>query len=225
MEIKKIYIILIISYLLSNQLDDYLVNFYGIPMATVTISNMDTLYNDIPATKLIFQTKTNSLASKLFKVDNIYETIIDNSNFNILSFSKTTYQPNIANKLYTINSKLGTKYYNAEFIIPEKCFNIFSLLYYLSITPMEKISKSVRLEREGVIYNCIIYQKMKNGKLELELEFILENENNTPLIEHTDIFTWALFKEKSIKKITVNNFKIEKCYFKSGLSILEATIK
>ena len=99
------------------------------------------------------------------------------------------------------------------------------LLYYLSITPMEKISKSVRLEREGVIYNCIIYQKMKNGKLELELEFILENENNTPLIEHTDIFTWALFKEKSIKKITVNNFKIEKCYFKSGLSILEATIK
>ena len=89
MEIKKIYIILIISYLLSNQLDDYLVNFYGIPMATVTISNMDTLYNDIPATKLIFQTKTNSLASKLFKVDNIYETIIDNSNFNILSFSKT----------------------------------------------------------------------------------------------------------------------------------------
>ena len=225
MEIKKIYIIFIISYLLSSQLDDYIVDFYGIPMATVSMSNIDTLYNDIPATKLIFQTKTNNLASRLFKVDNIYQTIIDNSNFNILSFSKTTFQPNVTNKLYTVNSKLGAKYYNEEFIIPQKCFNIFSLLYYLSITPINEINNSVKLEREGVLYHCVIYKKKINGKLELELEFILEDQNNTPLIEHTDIFTWALFKENSIKKIIVNNLKIEKCYFKSGLSILEATIK
>jgi len=225
MEIKNFYIILIISYLLSSQLDDYIVHFYGIPMATVTISSTDTVYNNIPATKLIFQTKTNNLASKLFKIDNTYKTIIDTANFNILSFSKTTYQPNVVNTLYTENSKLGTKYYNEEFIIPQKCFNIFSLLYYLSITPMEKISNSVKLEREGVIYNCVIYKKKVNNKLELELEFILENQNNTPLIEHTDIFTWALFKENSIKKITIDNLKIEKCYFKTGLSILEATIK
>ena len=100
----------------------------------------------------------------------------------------------------------------------------FSLLYYLSITPIHNIDKSVKLERVGVIYNCIIYKKKVNNKLEVELEFILKEKNNTPLIEHTDIFTWALFKEKSIKKIVINNFKIEKCYFKSGLSILQATI-
>ena len=86
MEIKKYYIILIASFLLSNTLDEYTVSFYGVPMASVKISSTDTLYNKIPATKLIFKTETNNFASKFFKIDNMYQTIIDNSNFNILAF-------------------------------------------------------------------------------------------------------------------------------------------
>jgi len=225
MEIKKYYIILIASFLLSNTLDEYTVSFYGLPMASVKISSIDTLYNKIPATKLIFKTETNNFASKFFKIDNMYQTIIDNSNFNILAFEKITYQPNVTNKLYTINSNLGPKYYNTNFLIPKNCFNIFSLLYYLSTTPFEKINTSVKLEREGLIYNCIIAKNKINDLLEFELEFISTNQTNEPLIKHTDIFTWALFKENSVKKIIINNFKIEKCYFKAGLSILEANIK
>tara|TARA_B110000014_G_C20099248_1_gene576684 strand:- start:653 stop:1330 length:678 start_codon:yes stop_codon:yes gene_type:complete len=225
MEIKKYYIILIASLLLSNTLDEYTVSWYGIPMAIVQISSRDTIYNKIPATKLIFKTETNNFASKLFKIDNMYQTIIDNSNFNILAFEKITYQPNITNKLYTINSNLGPQYYNTNFVIPKNCFNIFSLLYYLSTTPFEKINKSVKLEREGLIYNCIITKYKTNDLLEFEFEFISTNQANEPLIKHTDIFTWALFKENSSKKITINNFRIEKCYFKTGLSILEANIK
>ena len=94
----------------------------------------DTIYNDINAIKLRFETKTNKLTSTLFKVNNSYETIINKKSFEILSFKKSTYQPNVTNQLYTINSENGLIYNDSiNFIIPKNCFNIFSLLYYLFI--------------------------------------------------------------------------------------------
>ena len=46
-----------------------------------------------------------------------------------------------------------------------------------------------------------------------------------PLIKHTDIFTWALFKENSKKYITVDyeNNEIMNCVFDLGLLKMTAT--
>ena len=223
---KNYFIILILSYLLSNSVDQYSVYWFGIPMADVTITNQDTIYNDINAIKLHFETKTNKLTSRLFKVDNSYETIINKKNFEILSFKKSTYQPNVTNQLYTINSENGLIYNDSiNFIIPKNCFNIFSLLYYLSTTPFDKIKNIVTLEKEGLIYNCEIYKNNKNKYSEFELKFNLITQTDKPVIQHTDIFTWGLFKENGTKKIIVNNNKIKQCHFEFGLSHLKANIK
>ena len=145
MEIKNYIIIIFISFLLSNSTTEYSVHLYGIPMADVIMSNKDTLYNNINACKIKFETTTNQVISQIFKVDNVYETIIKKDNFEILSFKKETYQPDVINKLYTIPSIEGIKYSDSNFIIPKNCFNIFSLLYYLSITPFNQIQNKVML--------------------------------------------------------------------------------
>ena len=142
-----------------------------------------------------------------------------------MSFSKNTYQPNVINTLYTVNVEEGIKYNSTDFIIPKNCFNIFSLLYYLSITPFNQIKTIVKLEREGLIYECEIYKKNAHGLFEFELKFNLIDKKNISIIKHTDIFTWGLFKKGGTKKIIINNSKIQQCNFKIGLSYLRANIK
>jgi len=225
MEMKKYYIILILQLLLSNNIAEYEVSLYKIPMANVTI-NYDTInFKNKKAIRLKFETKTNNFASKVFKVNNDYETIIDPNSFDILSFQKNTYQPGLQNKLNTINKNNNVIYANTDIIIPKNYFNIFSLLYYLTVTPFNKIEKNINLEREGSIYSCIINKTKIDDVYQYELIFKLINTNKIPIIEYTDIFTWAIFKKNSYKKINVHQNKIKSCMFSFGITSLEAKIQ
>jgi len=226
MEMKTYYLILglLLSLILpSNR--EYTVSLYGIPMADVIIDIKDTIYNNIPAVKLGYKTKTNKLTSTIFKVDNVYETIIDQNTLQILSFQKSTFQPNVVNNLYTKYDDNVIKYNDSQTIIPAQCFNIFSLLYYLSNKPFELIQDSVLVEREGLMYNCQLLKSQIKDSFEFELKFELINDTNNAVIEHTDIFTWALFKPDGNNKIIINKSEIQTCQFKSGFTNLKASIK
>ena len=223
---KKYLIILIFQLLVSNDIMKYEVSLYKIPMAEVTINYKNTFFQKKEAINLTFKTHTNKFASKIFKVNNDYETIIDPNNFNILSFKKNTYQPGLSNQLHTINKGDNVIYVNTDIIIPENYFNIFSLLYYLTITPFEKVQTNIKLEREALLYDCIIKKNKTESFYEYELIFDLINKQQVPIIENTDMFTWAVFKENSYKKIIVGkNKKIKSCVFSVGLTSLRANLK
>ena len=223
---KKYLIILIFQLLVSNDIMKYEVSLYKIPMAEVTINYENTFFQNKKAINLTFKTHTNKFASKIFKVNNDYETIIDPNNFNILSFKKNTYQPGLSNQLHTINKGDNVIYVNTDIIIPENYFNIFSLLYYLTITPFEEVQTNIKLEREALLYDCIIKKNKTESFYEYELIFDLINKQQVPIIENTDMFTWAVFKENSYKKIVVDkNKKIKSCVFSVGLTSLRANLK
>ena len=223
---KKYLIILIFQLLISNNIMKYEVSLYKIPMAEVTINYQNIFFQNKEAMNLSFKTHTNKFASKIFKVNNNYETIIDPNNFNILSFKKNTYQPGLSNELNTSNQNDNIMYANTNIIIPKNYFNIFSLLYYLTITPFEKVKSNIKLEREGLLYNCIIKKSERKALYEYELIFDLTNKEQAPIIENTDMFTWAIFKENSYKKIIVDkNKKIKSCVFTFGLTSLKANLK
>ena len=228
MEIKKYIIIIVISFLFSSQETNYNVTLYGIPMATVEILFNDTNYNNFKTVTLTFETKTTSMMTQIFEVDNHYETIIMKENFDIVSFKKTTYQPNVTNQIKTISENKNITYEGTNIRIPKQHFNIFSLLYYLSNTPFKDIKSVVDLEREGLHYKCIINKKRIENFYEIELEFhLLEEQNQNPVFENSDIFTWALFRDGARNKVIIDSSlnQIQKCIFSLGFSNLEAEIK
>jgi len=228
MEIKKYIITLVVSFLLSNQVTNYNVTLYGVPMANVEISFKDTDYNNLNVVTLNFETKTTTMMTQIFEVDNKYETIIKKNNFDIISFKKITYQPNVTNQIKTILENENVIYEGTNIIIPKQHFNIFSLLYYLSNTSFEDIESIVDLEREGLHYKCIINKKRIKDFYEIELEFrLLPEQNQTPVFENSDIFTWALFRDGARNKVTIDPSlnQIQKCIFSLGFSNLEAEIK
>ena len=225
MEMKKYVLIIFSCYTLAAEGSNYQVTLYNIPMANVKIEYADTILNKIKAIELNFSTETNNLTSQLFKIDNTYKTIINEDTMDILYFEKSTYQPNVTNKIQTINKKGGIIYQNTDILIPKKHFNIFSLLYYLENTPFEMIENEINLEREGLIYQCIIDKEVNESFSKFILTFNLIENNRSPVVEKSDIFTWALFKKGSNNKIVINNSRIESCHFKSGLTNLKASVK
>ena len=228
MEIKKIIIILLIAYVCPNKLLEYQVTLYGIPMAKVNMEFKDTTYTDTEAMALYFKTSTNNIISQFFKVDNKYQTIIEKNNLDIMSFKKITYQPNVSNEIATITKNKDILYQGTNILIPKQHFNIFSLLYYLSVTSFDEIKSEVNLEREGLIYKCIIKKKKKDALYEFELEFeLVKDSHGISVFENTDIFTWGLFRTGAKNKIIINPLlnQITQCTFSVGFSKLEAKIK
>jgi hypothetical protein len=225
MEIKKNYLILLLITIIIPSVDEYIVNLYGIPMANVMIDTKDTIYNKMSAVKLVYKTNTNKITSTIFNIENIYETIIEKESLKILSFKKSTFQPNITNHLYTNYINDTVKYHKSNVFIPNNSFNIFSLLYYLSNKPYESIKDSVIVEREGLMYNCILSKSKINNEIEFKLNLNLINNINNAVIEHTDIFTWALFKKGGNNKVIIKDSKIKSCQFKSGITNLKAYLK
>ncbi len=224
MEMKKILIILFINFYLCSEQMNFNVSMYGLPMANVSIEFNDILFDNKNAVKLSFDTYTNKITSKIFNVDNSYITVIDKKNYNIFSFEKKTTQPGLTNIIKTNFENDQVKYHNSEYIIPKNYFNIFSLLYYLSKTSYDQVKEKVKLEREGLIYDCIIKKAIKDTNYIYNLEFIKVDNQIAPLIEHTDIFTWAIFKDNSKKSIIINkdSKNIISCEFKIGLTSLRA---
>ena len=227
MEIKKhIIFFIFFSFLITNK-HNYNVKLYNISMSNVIMSYADTTLNDETLKKINFETSTYRLISNFFEINNKYETLID-SNFNIKSFKKNTYQPNVSNKIFTINNNDSIFYNNSNIYIPKNHYNIFSLLYYLSITSFANIKSEVNVEREGLFYKCQIKKdKIKSHLYKYTLDFDLIDKNLIPLFIHSDIFTWAIFQENATRIIIVdsNLKKIVKCSFKNGWNKLDAYIK
>ena len=224
MEVKKIIYIFFLAYLFSYE-TEHTVSMFNIPMANVKIEKKDTIYNNINGTKLIFKTSTNRFTSQFFKVDNTYETIINSNTQSILSFKKSTYQPNVTNKLETIFKNDTLVYKGSNKKILKNYFNIFSLLHYLETKPYEQIDSYQIVDREGLLYVCDIKKNKVDDRLEFILKFNLINDLNDAVIQNTDLFTWALFNEGATNKIIIRNSQIEYCSFKSGIANLKSHIK
>jgi len=84
-----------------------------------------------------------------------------------------------------------------------------------------EIPNNCIIEREGLLYDALIDFNEEKSMYNLSLK----NKNNfDPIIEHTDIFTWALFKENYKREIFINpdNKMLEKCVFSKGLMKVSA---
>ncbi len=224
---NKILLIVMVNFFFGSKVIEYSVSFYQIPMANVILEFETENINNKNEIALKFETKTNRFASRIFKVNNTYKTLIKKDSYDILHFSKKTSQPGLYNdlKTYLLNDK--TIYENSKIEIPKNYFNIFSLLYYLSITPFDLVSPSIKLEREGLLYICNIDKYETENENIYTLYFEIIENNNKPVIENTDMFTWAIFKEGSLKEIRVDKVlkEINSCRFSTGISTLNAIKK
>jgi len=222
-----LFIVIMINFIFSTKVIEYNVSFYQIPMANVILEFETKNVINKNEVSLKFETKTNRFASRIFKVNNTYKTLIKKDSYDILHFSKKTSQPGLYNdlKTYLLNDK--TIYENSKIEIPKNYFNIFSLLYYLSITPFNLVDSSIKLEREGLLYICNIEKYETKNENIYNLYFEIIENNNKPIIENTDMFTWAIFKEGSLKEIRVDKVlkEINSCKFSTGISTLKAIKK
>lgn len=215
------YIIIIVVFLnigFSNNILNYKIKYFGIYAADCIIDIQDTIYYNQVSKKINFIVKTKPFFDFLFPIDNKYSIILDENN-SILFFQKTTSQPKVINSLYTVNRNGKIFYDNSDFEILPQYYNIFSILYMI-ISQLE-IPNNCIIEREGLLYDALIDFNEENSVYKLSLK----NKNNfDPIIEHTDIFTWALFKENYKREIFINpdNKMLEKCVFSKGLMKISA---
>jgi hypothetical protein len=82
------------------------------------------------------------------------------------------------------------------------------------------------IEREGLNYKASLL-KLPNGSNLQKYKLNLSANPSTDkigILEHTDIFTWAVFKENAVRTIWVNTSeqRIEKCNFNVGFFYLTA---
>ena len=112
-----------------------------------------------------------------------------------------------------------TIYNNSSIIIEKDYFNIFSLLYFLSENKILDI-QNINIEREGLLYTGTIIpiKIFDNNQILYDLNLVKNKSNNNAIIKHTDIFTWALFKDQAKRKILVdyNQNNIVECIFSNG---------
>ena len=220
-------VLLVLSLLYSSENQYFEVDFFGIPTAEIRFDISDIIYNKKNSKLITVETNSINLTKYIFNIDNYYKTITSENLQTILSFDKKTYQPNVINHIKTsiIND---TVYYDESSVsIPDNYFNIFSLLYFLSINKIIS-PKNINIEREGLLYwgeIIPIYISPDNNIVKYILD--LKKNPNSPhrsIIENTDIFTWALFKEQSKRYITVdyNNNDILECVFTNGLITMYA---
>ena len=212
------------SLLFSNTIH-YSVDLWGIHAADIITTYTDTLFNNIPAIKIKFTTTTTPLVSQFFFVNNSYTTIINKENNRLLSFNKKTSQPELNNFISTYKKNNTLFYTNNNNPVDIFNPNIFTLFYLLQFdNEMDILNSDLILEREGLNYIANITSVKNNNSTIYNLDLqISKNNNLLPVYENTDIFTWAVFKPGSNRKITVSNEnKIIKCEFSKGLIKMKA---
>ena len=210
---KYLLLIIINSFLFSEDNFKYKINILGMPAAKCEYSLVDTVYLDIPAYKINYKVKTTGLYNLFYKVKNKYSIIFKKSNCEILSYSKLSTQPSVKNKINTTYFDNKVEYDNGIQISNNET-NIFVLLYMLSNQYYEKMKNFPIIDREGKKYNAIISVIGADYKLTTN-----EITSKGGVIEHTDIFSWGLFlpnTEKIIKFNREDNI-IESCQFQKGL--------
>ena len=212
MEVKfKFLYILFLYCLFGYEKHEYKIKSFGVPEAKCFVTISDTIYDNQINTLLRYEVRTLNIFNTFYPIKNEYLIIIDD-NYTTKYFEKNTIQPNIQNYIKTESRDDKIYYYDTEYLIPSKTLNIFSLLYALVDESFNRVSYNKNmLEREGKFYFYSI--KKADQKYILDLNPI---DDDNGVIEHTDIFTWALFKSNVQRTITLNNNRIEKCLVKSG---------
>ena len=212
------------SIALSNQSNyDYKIKLYGITVANCNVAYSDTTLNNKDAIKIQYSVKTNRIINRVFKINNDYMIILDSDSYNTLYYNKNTFQPGIINNIETELIDGNIKYKNSNIAINLHDKNIFSILSIIHNNDFNKLSDISLVEREGKYYH-FKYRLIDDNKIKIDLSEV--NHGNKGLIEHTDIFLWGLFKEKSNNTIIFNQHKkyIDKCIFKSGMIKITAKI-
>jgi len=203
------------------------IQFLGIPTAKVILKIESIIFNNQTAKSITFSTNAINLTKYIFNVDNNYNTITSRNMKNILSFSKDTYQPKLVNNIQTSIIANKVIYNNSLIEIPKNTFNIFSLLCFISKNKLKEL-EIFNIEREGLQYKGTIIPIDISDEENIVTYQLYLKENydvrDQPLIQYTDIFTWALFKEKSKKYITIDykNNEILSCTFDIGLIKMSA---
>ena len=116
-------------------------------------------------------------------------------------------------------------YYNdSQTSIPDSAITIFTLFHLMAYDLLN--SETFVIEREGLNYNASLikmHSKDNINKYKLDL---LANPltDSIGVLEHTDLFTWAVFKKNANRLIWVNvaEKRIEKCNFNVGFFTLTA---
>ena len=217
---KVVKLCLLLNVILASQTFHYNIKYLGLNAADCYISVQDTVYQSYDkATKITFIVKTKNFFNLVYPIKNSYSIILDELN-NIIYFNKTTSQPGLSNTLETeiINNKV--LYKGSNFYIKEGQYNIFSLLYQIMLR--NEIPENIVVEREGRLYNG----KIKKDINEYDIYLNIDENNNIGIIENTDIFTWALFKNNSKRKVILddNINRIDKCIFKLGFTSMTASL-
>ncbi|MBT5955664.1 MAG: hypothetical protein HN820_02715 [Candidatus Marinimicrobia bacterium] len=220
----RIIILVLFTALSYTRTHHYKVEFMGVNVAAVTMAHRDTIFENRAATIVEFTATTESVSNYFFPVDNYYEIIHSIDSQQILSFSKKTIQPGLKNELFTIFENDETYYQNTKAKIPNGSITIFTLFHLLAYNLVN--ADNIIIEREGLQYGANLIEMQKNDGIEkYNLELVEQSsKNEIKILEHTDIFTWAVFKENANRLIWVNtkNQRIEKCKFSVGFFSLTA---
>ena len=206
-----------------SETTEFMVSFLGLDAAKVEITEKDTIFNGYEAKSITFKTETVSASKTFFPVDNTYHTIIKNDFSRILYFQKSTSQPWLKNNLKTsvVDNKIF--YENSSIEIPTNYLNIFSLLELVNhITITELLDKQFYLDREGRRYTALFKKGENLDELLLDLNVLDEDVNS--VIEETDIFTWAVFREGAKRILRIKNGKLVYCEFSLGFVTMKAEI-
>ena len=225
---KLAYIIIFFSLLIGEK-SEFIITFMGINSATVSISEYDTLINGKYVKSIQFETHTISGIKTLFPMNNYYHTIINDDFNRILYFNKLTSQPWLKNNISTINKNNNVIYKNSDIEIEQGYQNIFTLLQYLNHISIDKlIKKEFLIDREGLRYKAHFKFSHSNelyDEFQLFLNPIISTKYSS-IVENTDIFTWAVFKENAVRTLRINkkNGKLIYCKFSSGLISMQANL-
>tara|TARA_Y100001960_G_C14742953_1_gene864046 strand:+ start:1629 stop:2306 length:678 start_codon:yes stop_codon:yes gene_type:complete len=210
---------LLLNIVLANQTLHYNIKYLGFNAADCHISIKDTVYHSYgQVIKVNFVVETKNFFDLIYPIKNTYSIILDELD-NIIYFSKKTSQPGLSNIVETELVNNNVLYKNTNFYIKEGHYNIFSLLYQIMLR--KNIPENIDIEREGMIYKGVVKKNIN----EYDIYLNIDENNNIGIFENTDIFTWALFKNNSKRKIIVNDNidRIEKCIFKLGLTSMTAS--
>ena len=247
-----IILIILCSPLFSNEEFNYKINYIGIHVADCTIEYSDTTlsflyristekekkFNEAPgihadrkyieAVNIRVDVSTRGIIDKLFQVDNDYQLIINKKNGKLLYYKKNSYQPNVTNYIETypltynnyLNDKILYKSNNRK--LSDSYNTIFSIFYLLTHNKENiLIDKDFIIEREAKLYIGNIQNQIKN---QFDISIKENDSSQKGVVEHTDIFSWAIFMEGGKKTIYLNkeSNRIEKCIFSKGFISLSA---
>jgi len=221
--IRILFLFILISFFHAKT-HHYQIKLMGINVAKVTMAHRDTIFANLPATIVEFTATTEAISNFIYPVDNHYKIIHSVNTHQVLSFKKTTIQPGLNNELFTEFNQGVPFYHNSQIAIPKKAITLFTLFHILAHNSLR--IQPLIIEREGLLYDGVLNKINSNTELDKYTLNLSKNINSESmkLIEHTDIFTWAVFKENAKRVIWVNADKerIEKCKFNVGLFSITA---